>query len=140
MEIFNVPYLKNAGLVTDQFIEEDYFVFVKKDASADSGYRNWLIKATDVINVPTGGNPGDFLQINNLGDKVWLPGPGLGAVMAISNILLLPMVSPNGLNQLEITNTGTKITGPLNLSGLPTSPVGLSAGDVWNNAGIPTII
>lgn len=140
MEIFNIPYLKNAGLVTDLFIDEDYFIFVKKDATADSGYRNWAIKATDVINVPIGGNPGDFLQINNLGNKVWLPGPSLADVMAINATVLQPFVSPNGLNKIELTNSGTKITGHLNVVGLPTTSVGLSAGDVWNNLGVLTIV
>jgi hypothetical protein len=32
------------------------------------------------------------------------------------------------------------LIGKLNLSGLPTSPSGLTTGDVWNNGGLPTIL
>lgn len=68
MEIFNLPYLQSAGLVTDQFTSEDYFIFVKKDSSADSGYRNFAIKATDVI--------------NNATSSPWIVSTGLSSIKA----------------------------------------------------------
>jgi len=34
----------------------------------------------------------------------------------------------------------TILRGTINAAGLPTSPVGLSSGDIWNNLGILTIV
>ena len=53
----------------------------------------------------------------------------------------------NGAERMRITSTGNVLIGTttngaskLRLVGLPTSPAGLSSGDVWNNLGILTIV
>jgi len=45
-----------------------------------------------------------------------------------------------GSYRIVATQTKVNIQGQLNLAGLPTSPVGLVAGDVWNNLGILNIV
>jgi hypothetical protein len=48
-----------------------------------------------------------------------------------------------GNNTVTLGNTSivkTILRGTINAAGLPTSPVGLSTGDVWNNLGILTIV
>jgi hypothetical protein len=48
-----------------------------------------------------------------------------------------------GSNTVTLGNTSitkTILRGTINAAGLPTSPVGLSSGDVWNNLGILTIV
>jgi hypothetical protein len=53
----------------------------------------------------------------------------------------------NGAERMRITSSGNVLIGTttngasrLRVVGLPTSPVGLSSGDVWNNLGILTIV
>jgi hypothetical protein len=45
-----------------------------------------------------------------------------------------------GSYRIVATQTKVNIQGQLNLAGLPVSPVGLVAGDVWNNLGILNIV
>ena len=45
-----------------------------------------------------------------------------------------------GAYRIVVTQTGVNMQGKLNLAGLPTSPAGLVAGDVWNNLGILNIV
>jgi hypothetical protein len=48
-----------------------------------------------------------------------------------------------GSNTATLGNTSitkTILRGTINAANLPTSPVGLSTGDIWNNLGILTIV
>jgi hypothetical protein len=43
-------------------------------------------------------------------------------------------------NSVAIGTSSAPSASKLNITGLPTSPTGLSSGDVWNNLGILTIV
>ena len=63
----------------------------------------------------------------------------------VSSILHNITASPSGDSQLDFSIGGTAIvsfkdSGVLNIANIPTSSVGLVAGDVWSNSGVLTIV
>jgi hypothetical protein len=91
-------------------------------------------------NLFNGGTTFGFLQQQN-GDCFI---NGLSNFISASNNNIF---ETNGAERMRITSSGNVLIGTttngasrLRVVGLPTSPVGLSSGDVWNNLGILTIV
>jgi len=67
-------------------------------------------------------------------DKIWI-GDSSGVAVPVDFFGLLPGLVDNATAaQLTLTDTG------INIANIPTSASGLSAGDVWSNSGVLTIV
>ena len=147
-----------AGAVTSDKISTTDTTFNINDSNATVGIGalantsdKLLISSSDsaltvatIENTNTTGAPLSVLRLKARGNatmQLWDTNPSPGTV-GVFNV-----ESANGTFVITADPAGTPVTvlvgkanGTLNLPNLPTSSVGLSSGDVWNNSGVLNIV
>lgn len=108
MDIINIRYLIDAGLIAASINNEDYFLLIKKDASHKDGYRTYALPASFLSSLPLQtGHAGEVLSTDG-NTTSWIPiptGPSYKVYTA-----LLTQTSTSDPVAIELENTVGVIT------------------------------